>query len=279
VLFCEPDLWGGTLDGILKDTYAIRAHRCYHTLGQLKIPDWQARIPQGFSMERVDANLLDRGLANWTDVMDGILDEWISIDLFLKRGFGFCLVHDAVIVSWSLADYVGGDRCEIGINTDWHHRRRGLGTLTAAATAAHAMAQGYATIGWHCWTNNRGSIAVAENVGFERVADYDVFINHWAAENITDLTQEEYRAFAEFYEREFEAQPPSGGFPHIVAAKACALSGEGEGCFRHLHKAVDLGWLRSIDHLRQIWPEFFWNPNLDQMEEWQALVERFQTGK
>jgi GNAT superfamily N-acetyltransferase len=279
VLFCEPDSWGDALDAILKGTYAIRTRRRYHTLGQLKITDWQARIPKGFSMQRLDANLLARGLANTTDVIDGILDEWISVDLFLERGFGFCLVHDGAIVSRSLADYVSGDRCEIGINTDWHYRRQGLGTLTAAANAAHAAAQGFTTIGWHCWDNNVGSIGVAQNVGFERAADYDVFINHWAAENITDMIQDEFRSFAEFYEQEFEAQPPASGFPYVVAAKAWALGRDREGCFRHLHKAVDLGWLRGVDHLRQIWPEFFWNPNLDQMQEWQALVERFQTSE
>ncbi|NIO43930.1 MAG: GNAT family N-acetyltransferase, partial [Burkholderiales bacterium] len=89
-------------------------------------------------------------------------------------------------------DYVSGERCEIGVNTVWDHRRRGLGTLTAAATAAHAVDLGFTTIGWHCWDNNVGSIGVAQNVGFVRIADYDVFINHWAAENVSDMTAEEF---------------------------------------------------------------------------------------
>ena len=49
-----------------------------------------------------------------------------------------------------------------------------------------------------------------------------------------------------------------------------------QGCFRHLHRAVDLGWLRGVEHLRAVWPEFFWNPHLDEMEEWQALLKRFE---
>ena len=81
----------------------------------------------------------------------------------------------------------------------------------------------------------------------------------------------EFQAFAELYEREFQVLPPTGGFPHIVAAKAWHLSGDRQKCFRHLNKAVDLNWLRHTKHLREIWPEFFWNPNLDEMEEWQAL--------
>jgi GNAT superfamily N-acetyltransferase len=280
VLFCQPDAWGEALEAILKDTYAIRTGRRYQTLGQLKMAHWQDRVPEGFSMQRVDAQLLARALDNTTNVRDGILDEWVSVDLFLEQGFGFCLVHETAIVSWSLVDYVSGNRCEIGIYTGAGYRRQGLGTLAAAANAAQAVAQGFTTVGWHCWDNNVGSVGVAKNVGFERAADYDVFINHWAAENITDMTQEEFRAFAEHYEREFEANPPSAsGYPHLVAATARALAQDRAGCFRHLHRAVDLGWLRGPEHLREIWPEFFWNPNLDEMEEWKALVERFQTGE
>jgi GNAT superfamily N-acetyltransferase len=278
VLFCEPDSWGNALDAILKDTYAIRTRRRYHTLGSPRIADWQARIPEGFSMQRVDADLLARGLDHTPDAIDAILDEWVSVERFLEKGFGFCLVHDGAIVTRSLVDYVSGDRCEMAIYTDADYRRQGLGTLTAAANAAYAVEQGFATVGWHCWDNNAGSIGVARNVGFERAAHYEVFINHWAAENITDMSQDAFRTFAEQYEREFETNPPrASGYPHVVAATAWALARDRAGCFRHLNRAVDLGWLRGVEHLRELWPEFFWNPNLDEMEEWQALAQRFQT--
>ena len=277
VLFCDPGRWSGALDEVLKDTYAVRAARCYHTLRQLKIVDWQARLPAGFTMRPVNADLLAEELENRDDVVEGILDEWASLEAFLAHGFGSCLVHDTTIVSWSLIDCVHGDRCEMGINTDGDYRRQGLGTLAAAANAASALARGFTTVGWHRWANNAGSLGVAENVGFEKAADYDVFVNHWAAENVSDMSQAEFRAFAEAYEREFEAHPPAAsGYPHLVAATAWALARDRASCFRHLHKAVDMGWLRGVEHLREVWPEFFWNPNLDQMEEWHELVKRFE---
>jgi RimJ/RimL family protein N-acetyltransferase len=275
-LFCDPDRWESALDVVLKNTYAIRARRRFYTFKGLKVLDWQDRIPYGFAMQPIDAELLAKGLRNSEDVMEGILQEWGSVDKYLRNGFGLCLLHEDGIVSWSFSDYVSGDRCEIGICTEWNYRRRGFGTLTAAATAAYAAAHGFARIGWHCWDNNVGSIRVAENVGFEKRADYDIFINHWVAENITDMTPDEFRAFAESYEREFDAQPPTNGFPHIVAAKAWALGGEQSGCFRHLNKAVDVGWLRSPEQLRQIWPEFFSVEHLDQTKEWQELVSRLE---
>jgi RimJ/RimL family protein N-acetyltransferase len=277
VLFCDPTLWEGALPLVLKDTYAVPAARRYYTLAGHKIPDWQARIPDGLWMERICPEFLARGFTNSDDVVGWILDGWHSVEAFLAEGFGFCLVRDGEIVSWSLVDYVHGDRCEMGIRTAWDYRRQGFGTLTAAATAAHATARGFSTIGWHCWANNVGSIGVAENVGFRKTVDYEVFINHWAAENISDMSQVEFRAFAASYERQFQDRPPTSGFPHIVTAKAWALGRDRKGCFRHLNRAVDLGWLRGVDHLREIWPEFFWRPDLDQMPEWQNLVRRFET--
>ncbi|MEJ2735719.1 MAG: GNAT family N-acetyltransferase [Anaerolineae bacterium] len=172
VLFCDPERWSGALDVVLRDTYAVRATRHYYTLAEHKMPDWQDRIPEGFSMQRVDAGFLAAERKNRDNVLEWILEEWKSIEDFVERGFGFCLVHEDedAAVSWSLSDYVQGDRCEMGIETDWNYRRQGFGTLAAAATAAHALEQGFSTIGWHCWHNNAGSIGVAGNVGFEKPA-------------------------------------------------------------------------------------------------------------
>ena len=276
VLFCDPDHWKDALDVVLKGTYAIRTRRRAYLYDRPKFADWQDRVPESFSMQRIDAELLALDLKNKDSVTAGILDEWQTLDLFLARGFGTCLICGTGIVSWSLVDYVKGDRCEIGIATDWDYRKQGFGTLTAAANAEYARSRGFSTIGWHCWDNNAGSIGVAENVGFRQVASYDVFINHWAAENISDMTQEEFQAFAEFYERELETQPPVSGFPHIVTAKAWGLSGNRERCFRHLTKAVTMGWLRDVDHLRELWPELWFNPKLEQLQEWQDLILRFE---
>jgi RimJ/RimL family protein N-acetyltransferase len=225
-------------------------------------------------MRPADAEFLEQDLENVESVVDWILEGWHSVGAFLAQGFGCGLVCGTEIASWSLVDYVSGDRCEMGIETARQHQRQGLGSLTAAATAAQAVVRGVATTGWHCWANNVGSIGVAEKVGFAETASYDVFINHWAAENVSDMTQEEFRSFAGSYEHEFRVQPPRSGYPHIVAATAWALGRDRTGCFRHLNRAVDLGWLRDVDHLRQVWPEFFWNPNLGEMPEWRALARR-----
>jgi RimJ/RimL family protein N-acetyltransferase len=277
VLICDPDAWAAALDEVLVGTYAVRATSRYHELHQHPIPDWQARLPEGYEMRPVDVALLSGGFKNLETIEEWINHAWGSQEAFLSRGLGSCLVAEDTIASWSVMDYASGARCEMGIATDAQHRRRGLGTLAAAATAARALDRGFSQLGWHCWANNVGSQGVARNVGFRLITAYDVFINHWPAENVTDMTEEEFCTFARAYEQAFEVRPPTDGYPHVVAAKAWALGRERAGCFRHLNRAVDLGWLKGTEHLREIWPEFFWNPNLDENPEWRALRDRFKT--
>jgi RimJ/RimL family protein N-acetyltransferase len=278
VLFCDLTQWGHALEQIVEGTYAVRARSRYYELARLKTTAGDVTVPPGLSLERVDVRFLGRELEHLDELTDSIRDDWPSLEAFLAHGFGYALRDQDSVITWSLSDYVCEERCEMGIFTHPDYRRRGLGTLTAAATAATGLSRGLTCIGWHCWDNNVGSRGVADNVGFEQKATYEVFINHWPAMNVTDMSRDEFRAFAQRYENEFAVQPPASGFPHVVAAKAWALSGDRAGCFRHLHRAVDLGWLRSIEHLRRLWPELWHNPRLEEMEEWRGLVRRLGPG-
>ncbi len=67
-------------------------------------------------------------------------------------------------------------RCELGIETLPAVQRRGLATVTALATIAHAQSVGIAEIGWHCWKRNMPSSGLARKLGFEHVADYPVWL-------------------------------------------------------------------------------------------------------
>ena len=86
------------------------------------------------------------------------------------------MLHGNQAVSWSIADCVSGNRCEIGIQTKHEFRRQGLATLTAAATVDFCLQSGIQQVGWHTSEDNIGSIRVAEKVGFERVRNYTWYL-------------------------------------------------------------------------------------------------------
>ncbi|MHA2370739.1 MAG: GNAT family N-acetyltransferase [Candidatus Hodarchaeales archaeon] len=275
------DQWQRKFDIIFEKRFARKALRRYYRLQQPLLKDWQARIPPGFSMEYVDKEFIERDLKNMDSVTGWYLPEWPSADLFFEKGFGFALVDEKAetIASWSLADYVSGNRCETGIRTDWDYRRRGFGTATVAATVEHCVTNGFQEIGWHCWSTNIGSIRISENVGFELIREYPIYLNDWAAENISDWSPEQFRAFAEDYERELAEITPNTGYPYVVTSKAWALAREFHPAIKNVHKAIDVGFLKSVDDLRKIWPEIFLYGTHHDRKEWKELLLRLEASE
>jgi RimJ/RimL family protein N-acetyltransferase len=233
-------------------------------------------VPVGVALLAINRSLLEGDASGAEAVREEILDEWQTFDTFLDRGFGTVAMSAGRVVAHSIANYIVDGACEIGIRVDSDHRRRGIGTAVAAATAREAFAQGLGAIVWHSWANNVGSIAISRRLGFEEEVFYTVLINHWAAENITDLSQDEFRAFGEEYERLFSECPPSEtGYPYVVAATAWACARDRARCLTNLYRAIDMGWLTSIGQLRGLWPELFLDSGLpERVPEWGTLFAR-----
>jgi len=178
----HPEGWQEQLAIVLDPRLPIEMGRRHYICRKLKY-GWRANVPAGFTAHHVDEALLNRPGLKIPDHMHGWMENnWGSTTDFLQRGFGFVTIHDEEVVSWSLADCISGDTCEIGIHTAEAFRRRGLATITAAAAVDYALSSGYAMVGWHCAEDNLGSIGTAEKVGFERERDYTMyymFLKEW----------------------------------------------------------------------------------------------------
>jgi len=102
--------------------------------------------------------------------------ERISVQEFLEKSFGYSTRIDDEIVGWCMSEYNTANRCELGIATVGAYRRQGIATLLGKALIKHALAQDINCIGWHCWADNKPSIATARKLGFEKCFEYQVFI-------------------------------------------------------------------------------------------------------
>lgn len=172
---CADEGWVPLLATVMGGLAPLAEERRYYEFDQpsVAVPP----VPEGFALVPVDAALLARTtLRNHAAVADWGMANWGGATDFLARGAGACVVRGDALASWSLADCAVDSRAEIGIATDPDFRRRGLATVATAATVAACLARGYARIGWHCWTRNLGSRAVAERVGFAHVGTYT---DHW----------------------------------------------------------------------------------------------------
>jgi RimJ/RimL family protein N-acetyltransferase len=172
LVYYAPGRWEESFDLILKDYSTFQAQRQFYRLKQLRT-DWKALVPDGFTVRCVDTRLLaETELRNMEQLVAEIHSESPSVDDFLRNKFGYCVQHGDILAGWCLSEYNSGARCELGIETVEGYRRRGIATITARAAIEHGLSQGLTMIGWHCWANNAGSIAVAQKVGFEKVLDY-----------------------------------------------------------------------------------------------------------
>ena len=162
----HPESWKAKMPIILHGRSPLIATRRHYVCTRLGVDDWESRIPDGFSIRHIDNRLLSEPFDVPDHLTSWMQTNWGSVPYFLERGFGSCMLHGDQIVSWSVADCVSGNACEIGIHTRKDHRRSGLGTLTAAAAVDFGLSN-YRSVGWHCDEQNSPSISVAEKVGFD----------------------------------------------------------------------------------------------------------------
>ena len=277
-----PGTWEARLEAILEglDRPPIKFDRRHYVCRESKV-DWKAQIPAGFSIQRVDEKLLTRPeltmpdhLINWMKI------NWGSIEDFMQKGFGFCTLHGEKVVCWCMADCVSGDACEVGIRTHPDYRRRGLATLTVAATVDYCLTHGFASVGWHCDKDNLGSVGVAEKAGFEKERDYVGYsymfdkVDHLAVTGYYAFIAKQYREAAECYEKVFAMGDDHPHYHYHLAARAWAALGDNETAFRYLHQAVDEG-LTDVNVIKNT-KEF--NP-LHGTQAWQDLLARLERKK
>ena len=174
ILSIVPTEWTQQFATIFPTKTPTRIPRRYYTCTRLK---WKQHVPNTFTILRVDPPLLANPNISISDhIPSWITSNWGSQAAFMEHGFGFTMMHQNQLVSWSLADCISGNRCEIGIHTLPEYRRQGLATLTAAATVDYALQHGFTQIGWHTSEDNIGSIKIAEKVGFQRSTDYTWYL-------------------------------------------------------------------------------------------------------
>lgn len=264
----HPDAWKEKMPTIFKGRIPLTTARRHYICTELNDNLWKDHIPQGFQIQQIDQKLLQTPQLEIPEhLTEWMKTNWGSISDFMKEGFGFCTLRGKQIVSWSIADCISGNTCEIGIHTHEHYRRQGLATLTVTAAVDYALSNGFTQVGWHCDEYNVGSIGVAEKAGFKLERKY---IQYYACANEVHHLEEtaqfyfrakRYREAIESYEKFFatpqeklpewfrEVLPHELGVHYFRVALSKAAIGENRGSIEYLEKAVDNGWL-YIDFLK-----------------------------
>jgi RimJ/RimL family protein N-acetyltransferase len=174
VVYLEPGL-GDDRFLELEGLSVTPRNRNYYEIETAK-REWEAEPPQGYALHMVDRSMLSLGLRNTHLVIEEMMSERPTVEDFLAKSFGFCVVAGDEIVGWCMSEYNTGDRFEIGVGTSEEHRRRGLALQTSRAVIGYGVARGYSRVGWHCGADNMASNGLAQALGFSHVCEYPAYV-------------------------------------------------------------------------------------------------------
>ena len=168
MLVSATEPWREKLDSLME---AYGGRRIVRTLFRLDVgsfrehhADWRSRIPEGYRVLRADRDLAAQ--------IPGIAELWGSVEHFIEKGFGFCVLDGETMVSRCQPVFIGDGRAEFGVGTDKEYRRRGLATLAGCACIEHCLHLGLAPE-WGCFYNE-ASGALARKLGFVQQPDLEV---------------------------------------------------------------------------------------------------------
>jgi RimJ/RimL family protein N-acetyltransferase len=170
LLICSfSEAWKCTLDELLRPCGVRRVIREHLELSpehfRAAHDGWHTRMPEGFRLQLMDRHLVERS-------DPGLGTLWGSIDNFLARAFGFCVLRDDEIVSRCSTVALGDRRFETGVGTEERYRRQGFATLAACAFIERSLELNLAPE-WGCYYNV-ASRALALKLGFVSKPDVEV---------------------------------------------------------------------------------------------------------
>lgn len=193
--------WERIITKVHKNPYVRKYKRRRYVLNKENFNEVKVQLEEGVRVEPIDLDLIKRDeLDNSEDVLEWI-EGWGEEENFIKCGAG-CIVRDEEnIMSWSISDCAFKDKIAIGIHTDGEYRKRGFALIAASHTIKECFGKGYNKIEWSCVATNKGSIAIAEKLGFKCESVYEVFTSYPPIENIRDLSEAEWCEWGEYLDK------------------------------------------------------------------------------
>lgn len=258
VLFYPSDEeWAGTLGVVMKDLLPMRSGRMTFSHDMSNI---NASLEDGILP--VDSDFLRRqDLVGMDGVIHEILGGWPSLESFTNKGFGCAAVQETdegpAIISWCLTDWVVGDECEFGIETEKAYRKKGWARKAASGALYHAQQRGITRVGWQCWSSNTGSQRTALSVGFKQLADFPILFgwnrplnnllvngNHYMRGDYKYGVEKDYARAAWSYAQALDKGWDWGGDAALYWNAACMfyLTYEKERAKHYYKMAVEKGW-------------------------------------
>jgi RimJ/RimL family protein N-acetyltransferase len=277
---CDSPDWLPALEAVFAPSPPVPASR-RHYVARAFHQDWRRLIPEGFVVEPLNPDLLQRPGLSVPDEVRQTLAKWERIAGPCFADYGFVAIEAspraAQVAAWATVDFVAGGMGDLGMFTLDEYRKRGLAYITTSAAIEHGLAHGLRQICWTCMEDNPGSIRTAERLGLERVEDYTLYVLAFDPLEVQSMLA--YAALEAGRAGEalamLEGIIASGKeFPSYVlfdAARARALLGEKAAALTTLQALADRGSKNTALHEET--PEF---ESLLGLPGWQDFIRKVQ---
>lgn len=166
------DIYPGKYERYMR--YAIKKEKdCFD---RVRLQSLINAVPSGFQIVRINEELYDKALAQ--DPFRDFCSQFLSAEDYVKRGLGFCILHNNEIVSGASSYSIYDEGIEIEIVTKTEYRRNGL----AAACAARLIGECLDHCLYPSWdAANKASVSLAEKLGYhfdKEYVTYKISVDH-----------------------------------------------------------------------------------------------------
>lgn len=170
----STDGWKNRIEKIHKShadkfqRYAFKKDPKY--LNYKHIKSFLSTLPEGYELKKVDkAIAYDK---SFHEVSEDFTAQFDSIDDYLNRGVGFCILHEGKVVCGASSYSIYNNGIEIEIDTHPKYRRKGLATVAAAGLILDCLDRGI----YPSWdAANLTSVHLAEKLGYVMDEPYDTY--------------------------------------------------------------------------------------------------------
>jgi RimJ/RimL family protein N-acetyltransferase len=134
------------------------------------IGSFLSTLPKEYELKKVDAALAYN--PSLQQLSEDFTSQFHSIDDYICKGVGFCILHNAKIICCASSYSIYDDGIEIEIDTHPDYRRKGLATVAASALILDCLCRGK----YPSWdAANLESVTLAQKLGYVLEEPYDTY--------------------------------------------------------------------------------------------------------
>ncbi|WP_371801814.1 GNAT family N-acetyltransferase [Candidatus Lokiarchaeum ossiferum] len=181
VIYTSSDKWNKSIISFFTSKWTIKPEVACFFERPLTLSDpmkSSESLPAPFMGHPMDSKLFKNSdLKHILDLQEEIESDWGSLEKFLTRGYGYCVIDENTnsLASWAIIGNIARSCAELGIDTVEEYWRKGLATHVANQTISLSYKKNL-TPHWYCFQNNTTSVKLAEKVGFQKIQEFLVYV-------------------------------------------------------------------------------------------------------